>query len=77
MKAEDLVGSDTLNYTVSRAVGEKAGTYDITPSGEEKQGNYTVTYKPATFSIKAGEIIHRLIISSFISLKEGSVAQDE
>ena len=48
-----LVGSDTVNYTLSRASGETVGTYTITPSGEAEQGNYTVTYKTGTLTIKA------------------------
>ena len=48
-----LVGSDTVNYTLSRASGETVGTYTITPSGDAEQGSYTVTYKTGTLTIKA------------------------
>ena len=46
-----LVGSDTVDYTVSRAAGENVGEYAITPAGEATQGNYTVTYETGTFTI--------------------------
>ena len=38
-------------YTVSRAEGEKTGTYDITPQGDAEQGNYTVSYETAKLYI--------------------------
>lgn len=43
--------ASVINYTLSRAAGEDAGTYAITPTGEATQGNYTVTYVPADFTI--------------------------
>ena len=45
------VPENALSYTVSRAAGENVGTYEITPSGEELQGNYAVIYQPGTFTI--------------------------
>ncbi|MBO6301230.1 MAG: Ig-like domain-containing protein [Ruminiclostridium sp.] len=51
-----LVGSDTVNYTLSRAAGEDVGTYTITPGGDTEQGNYTVTYQTGTFTITEGVI---------------------
>ena len=51
-----LVGSDTVNYTLSRAAGDNVGTYTITPSGDAVQGNYTVTYQTGTLTITAGTI---------------------
>ena len=48
-----LVGSDTVAYTVERAAGEEVGTYAITPYGDAEQGNYSVTYVPGNFTIKA------------------------
>ena len=50
-KVSGTVGSDTVEYTVNRAEGNNVGTYDITPSGAENQGNYTVTFKTGTFTI--------------------------
>ena len=42
-----------LTYSVSCSHDEAAGTYEnaIIPTGEETQGNYKVTYVPATFVI--------------------------
>ena len=48
---EGTVGNDVLNYELSRATGETAGTYAITPSGDAVQGNYNVTYVPGTLTI--------------------------
>ena len=48
---------DLIKYTVSRKPGETVGDYPITVSGDEKQGNYVVTYIPAKFTItKSGEL---------------------
>ena len=38
-------------YTVSRAEGEKVGTYDITAQGDAEQGNYSVSYEGAKLYI--------------------------
>lgn len=46
------INNDTVSYTISREKGETAGTYSITPAGAEAQGNYTVTYKAGTLTIK-------------------------
>ena len=46
------INNDTVSYTISRENGETAGTYSITPAGAEAQGNYTVTYKAGTLTIK-------------------------
>lgn len=40
-----------LNYSLSRATGETAGSYTITPSGAATQGNYAVTYQTGTLTI--------------------------
>lgn len=45
------LGGDTVDYTLSRAAGEDAGTYAITPSGAATQGNYAVTFVPGVFTI--------------------------
>ena len=47
------IGTDKLTYTVARAAGEAVGTYAITAKGDARQGNYTVTFKPGTFTIKS------------------------
>ena len=46
-----LFGSDTVAYTVGREAGEEIGTYTITATGAEVQGNYTVAYENGTFTI--------------------------
>ncbi|WP_417027591.1 MBG domain-containing protein [Baileyella intestinalis] len=38
------INGDTVKYQLSRESGENVGKYDITPSGKEDQGNYTVKY---------------------------------
>lgn len=51
-----LVNGEDVNlitYKVTRAAGEDVGTYAITPAGDATQGNYSVTYNPGTFTIKA------------------------
>jgi len=50
---EGLIASDGFEptYTVTRTPGEDVGTYPITPSGAEEQGNYIVTYIPGTLTI--------------------------
>ncbi len=42
-----------ITYTIERAAGEEPGTYEIIPSGETLQGNYTVTYVNGTLTITA------------------------
>ena len=49
-----LIGNDTITYSVSRIGNDEAvGTYTgvIVPSGETSQGNYTITYGAADFTI--------------------------
>ncbi|MBQ2032292.1 MAG: hypothetical protein II483_08830, partial [Lachnospiraceae bacterium] len=58
VKIDGLVGDDDescIEYTVTRAEGEKVGSYVLTPSGDAVQGNYDVTYKTGTFKINATE----------------------
>ena len=45
--------SDTVKYKLTRDSGESAGTYTIKASGDTSQGNYKVTYKTGTLTIKA------------------------
>ena len=52
-----LVNGDdesVITYTLTREPGEKPGTYTITPSGEEVQGNYIVVFETGTLTIKNG-----------------------
>ena len=51
---EGLLGDDTLDcikVTVEREAGEDPGYYQINVSGEALQGNYSVGYEPAVFTI--------------------------
>ena len=50
-KVEGNLNGDEIAYTLSRAVGENVGTYPITPTGEEIQGNYKVTYVQGNLEI--------------------------
>jgi hypothetical protein len=40
-----------IKYELSRATGEDVGEYAINATGDEAQGNYTVSYVPATLTI--------------------------
>ena len=44
-------GSDVIRFTVSREEGEDVGTYKITVTGEEIQGNYKVAFAEGTFEV--------------------------
>lgn len=50
------LNNDTVSYALSRAEGEKPGSYAITPSGKASQGNYSVTFVPGTLTITAANI---------------------
>ena len=45
-----------LSYDLTRTAGEDIGSYPITPSGEAAQGNYSVIYEPAVFTISAAAL---------------------
>ena len=45
------INGDTVQYQLSRKSGEDVGKYDITPSGKEDQGNYTVKYAAGKLEI--------------------------
>ena len=65
-KIEGTLGNDTVDYNLSREAGEDAGkSYAITPAGEEKQGNYKVTYKPGTLTIVAAQRTTELSVTSY------------
>ena len=49
--AEGLVGSDAVEYTLSREPGEEPGEYEISVTGEEEQGNYIVSYESGKLTI--------------------------
>ena len=63
---EGTLGTDKVTYNISREDGEAAGkSYALTPSGEKKQGNYTVTYKPGTLTIVAAQRTTELSVTSY------------
>ena len=45
--------ASVIKYSLSRAKGENAGTYAITPTGDAAQGNYDVTFKAAKLTVTA------------------------
>ena len=59
------LGNDNVDYELSRETGEDVGDYAITPAGEEKQGNYTVTYKPGKLTIVAAQRTTELSVTSY------------
>lgn len=54
-----------MDYKLSREKGENVGTYTITPTGDEKQGNYKVTYKPGSLTIVAAQRTTALSVTSY------------
>ncbi len=48
--------ASVLNYDLTRGEGEDVGDYAITPAGEAEQGNYSVSYERAVFSITAANL---------------------
>ena len=58
-KVEGLQNGDdkgVITYALSREKGENAGTYTITSSGAEEQGNYNVSYVPGTLTINRASV---------------------
>ena len=58
-KVEGLKNGDTedvVKYELKRAEGENVGEYEIAVTGEEAQGNYTVTFVDGTFTITPAEL---------------------
>ena len=53
LENDDFVPS----YTISRETGNNVGQYIITPTGDVAQGNYTVTYDTALFTILCRNIV--------------------
>ena len=44
-----------IRYQVSRAPGEETGEYEMTVSGDTAQSNYTIEYRPGTFTISPSD----------------------
>ncbi len=53
--------ASVLNYELTREAGENVGTYSITSAGEAEQGNYTVTYAPAEFTITPAALTVKVV----------------
>ena len=64
-KVEGTLGNDKVDYTLSRETGEDVGDYAITPTGDEKQGNYKVTYKPGSLTIVVAQRTTELSVTSY------------
>ncbi len=64
-KVEGTLGNDKVDYELSRETGEDVGDYAITPTGDEKQGNYKVTYKPGSLTIVAAQRTTELSVTSY------------
>ena len=65
---------DLIAYTVTREAGEGIGTYAITPSGADLQGNYKVIFKPATFTIDVyGSVVVTITGNSESVVYDGQV----
>ena len=50
------IGSDTVEYTLTRQPGETPDSYAITVTGEASQGNYVVTFEGGTFTIDSAPV---------------------
>ncbi|MDO5119755.1 MAG: MBG domain-containing protein, partial [Coriobacteriales bacterium] len=72
---EGLVEPDTeaiISYEFTREAGANVGTYAITPSGDEVQGNYRLTFVPGTLTIKPRSIAKATIVSIAAKTYTGS-----
>lgn len=65
-------GTDTLDYSLSRAAGETPGTYAITASGETVQGDYYVVFIDGVFTIYP-----RTFTVTFDMLGHGTAPDDQ
>ena len=54
----DGESEDLISYEIERESGEDSGTYVIYVTGDEKQGNYIVTFIDGTMTIGSGYIIN-------------------
>ena len=54
---EGTIGDNKVTYTLTRAEGEAVGEYAITASGDAEQGNYSVSYTGAKFTITPSPVI--------------------
>ena len=64
---------DLIKYSLSRAAGEAAGNYTITPAGNEIQGNYKVKYETGTLKIlPEGSVVVRITARNGSYLYDGT-----
>ena len=61
-----------ITYTLSLQQGDAAGTYTITPSGAELQGNYKVTFVPGTLTFTEHQPITVTANSSMGNVYDGT-----
>ena len=61
-----------ITYTLSLQQGDAAGTYTITPSGAELQGNYKVTFVPGTLTFTEHQPITVTANSSMGNMYDGT-----
>lgn len=54
-KVSGVLNGDKIQYSLSREAGEDVGTYAITPSGSEEQGNYTVKFADGKLTISKSD----------------------
>ena len=54
-KVAGALNDDKIQYSLSREAGEDVGTYAITPSGDEDQGNYTVKFVDGKLTISKSD----------------------
>ena len=65
------INRDRLNYQLTREPGKAAGDYKITPSGEQIQNAYDVTYETGTLTIRKKNVSENRRPES-LTLPEGS-----
>ncbi|MBR3384471.1 MAG: BspA family leucine-rich repeat surface protein, partial [Atopobiaceae bacterium] len=69
---EGALPGASMEYSLSRAPGESAGTYAITPAGAAVQGSYAVSFAPGTLTIRAAAPARTDISGAEVSLPRQS-----
>ena len=54
-KVTGVLNDDKIQYSLSREAGEDVGSYTITPSGSEEQGNYAVKFVDGNLTISKSD----------------------
>ncbi len=60
---DGVIDGAELAYEVERKAGDTVGTYEVTATGDEIQGNYDVTYYSGTFTITSADREYLSVIS--------------